>query len=142
MSGWGATAVSFTLLSWVLAFWVLFELGPELRAARLRLRLRRMQTEQISPEMFELIEAAAGRAEEFRWLPLLLAPERDLADAAGERAAWELVRHVAWGAPWLWPLLWREDARRRWMRRALGLAGGMAAGAAARNAPQMRNEGG
>lgn len=139
MSGWGATAVSFTLLSWVLAFWLVFELGPELRAARLRLRLRRMQAEQNSPEMFDLIEAAAGRAEEFRWLPLLLAPQREPATAAGERVAWEIVRHVAWGAPWLWPVLWRDDARRRWMRRALGLAAGMAGGGAAGRVPPMQD---
>lgn len=123
MSGAGATAVSFTLLCWALLWWLLFELWPELRAAKLRLRLRRMQMEQISPEMFEWIGAAAERAEEFRWLPLLLAPEREPVNAIEERAAWELVRHAAWGAPWLWPALWGREGRWRWMRRACGLAG-------------------
>lgn len=124
MNGWGATAVSFTLLSGVLGWWLLFELWPELRAAKLRLRLRRIQTEQISPALFELIEAAVQRAEEFRWLPLLLAPEREPGGDLEQRAAWELVRHVAWGAPWLWPALCSAEGRRRWMRRAVGLLKG------------------
>jgi hypothetical protein len=123
MNGWGATAVSFTLLSWVLSWWLLFELWPELRAARLRLRLRRMQAEKVSPELFKVLDAAARHAEEFRWLPLLLAPQREPGDEPSVRAAWEIVRHVAHGAPWLWLALISREGRQRWMRRAWGLAG-------------------
>lgn len=122
MSASGATAVSFTLLAWVLLWWVAFELWPELRAAKLRLRLRRMSVEQNSPEMFDLLEAAAQRADEFRWLPLLLVRERECSGPAEESAAWEMVRHAAWGAPWLWLELRSEAARRRWMRRAWAMA--------------------
>ncbi len=122
MSDSGATAVSFTLLSWVLLWWVILELWPELRAAGLSLRLRRMQMEQISEETFRLLEAASAHAEEFRWLPLLLAPERRPAGPQQDRAAWEIVRHVAWGAPWLWLELRSEASRRRWMRRAWAIA--------------------
>ncbi|MCS7042595.1 MAG: hypothetical protein NZR01_07365 [Bryobacteraceae bacterium] len=126
MNEWGATAVSFTLLSWVLLGWALFELWPELRAGKLRLRLRRMQLEtpweQNSAEMFARLEAAARHAEEIRWLPLLLSAERELTHPLEEQAAWEMARHAAWGAPWLWPALWSAAGRRRWMRRALGLA--------------------
>lgn len=122
MSDWRATAVCFTLLSWVLGWWVLFELWPEVRAAKLRLRLRRLQKSAATdPAMRELIEMAARHGEEFRWLPLLLARQRDPASEAEERLAWELVRHVAWGAPWLWPALWGARSRRHWMGRALGL---------------------
>lgn len=122
MSENGATAVSFTLLSWVLLWWVAFELWPELRAAKLRLRLRRMQAEQISGELFAALEAAAEHAEEFRWLPLRLAPERDPASPEAGRAAWEIVRHAAWGAPWLWLGLRSEARRQRWVRRAWAMA--------------------
>lgn len=121
MSGAGATAVSFTLLSWVLVWWVGFELWPELRAARLRLRLRQLQIEQNDPELFQALDAAARGAEECRWLPLLLAPERKPAHAGQERAAWEIVRHAAWGAPWLWLALLSRAGRQRWIRRAWGL---------------------
>jgi len=115
------TAVSFTLLAWVLVWWVAFELWPELRAAKLRLRLRRMQVEQNGPELFALCRRAARHAEEFRWLPLLLSHGRDWRHPGEERVALEIVRHVAFGAPWLWPALRSEAGRRRWMRRALGL---------------------
>ncbi len=128
MSASGATAVSFTLLAWVLLWWVVFELWPELRAAKLRLRLRRMTVEQDSPEMFDVLEAAAQRADEFRWLPLLLVRERECSGRVEERAAWEMVRHAAWGAPWLWLGLRSEAARQRWMRRAWGLACQLAEG--------------
>jgi len=126
MSANGATAVSFTLLSGVLIWWVVFELWPELRAAKLRLRLRQMQAEQITGELFEALEAAAAHAEEFRWLPLRLAPEQDPASPEAARAAWEIVRHAAWGAPWLWLGLRSGAARERWMRRAWALACGFA----------------
>lgn len=122
MSESGATAVCFTLLSWVLTWWVAFELWPESRSARLRLRLRRMGLEQENPELFETLESAARHAEEFRWLPLLLAAERAMASAAAERAAWEIVRHAAWGAPWLWLAVSTGAGRDRWMRRAWGMA--------------------
>ncbi|MFZ5929387.1 MAG: hypothetical protein ACOYX1_18285 [Acidobacteriota bacterium] len=122
MSEQGATAVSFTLLSWVLLWWVAFELWPELRAAKLRLRLRRLELEQNSPEMLDVLEAAARQADEFRWLRLLRSRERDCAREEGQRAAWEIVRHVAWGAPWLWPGLRKQAARQRWMRRAWAMA--------------------
>lgn len=121
MSEAGATAVSFTLLSWVLIGWVLFELWPELRAAKLRLRLRRLQIVQNDAELFQLLDAAAHQAEEFRWLPLLLAPERPPLNAEEERVAWEVVRHTAWGAPWLWLALRTESGRGRWVRRACGV---------------------
>lgn len=125
MSENGATAVSFTLLSWVLLWWAVFELWPELRAAKLRLRLRRMQAEQVRAELFVMLEAAAAYAEEFRWLPLRLAPERDPAGPEAASAAWEIVRHAAWGAPWLWLGLRSEASRRRWMRRAWGMLAAM-----------------
>lgn len=122
MSEWRATAVCFTLLSWALVWWLLFELWPEVRAARLRLRLWRMGNHAgIDPAMRELIETAARHGEEFRWLPLLLARPRNPASQAEEELAWEVVKHVAWGAPWLWPALWRAQSRRRWLGRALGL---------------------
>jgi hypothetical protein len=117
----GATAVTFTLLSWALAWSLAFELWPELRAARLRLRLRQMQMEQNDPELFQALEAAARQAEEFRWLPLLLARERRPERPEQERAAWEIVRHAARGAPWLWLALLSQAGRQRWMRRAWGL---------------------
>lgn len=121
MSESGATAVSFTLLSWVLTWWLIFELWPELRAARLRLRLRRMQAEQNDQELFAALESAASHAEEFRWLPLLVAAERPPARPAEERVAWEIVRHAAWGAPWLWLGLRSQAGRERWMGRAWGM---------------------
>lgn len=121
MSEWSATAVSFTLLSWVLTWWLVFELWPEVRAARLRLRLRRMQLEHNDPELFPVLESAVQRAEDFRWLPLLLAAERAPARPAEEQVAWEIVRHVAWGAPWLWLGLGSQAGRVRWMRRAWGM---------------------
>lgn len=124
----GATAVTFILLSWTLIWWVAFELWPELRAAKLRLRLRRMQMEMGGREPSEFCGAAAERAEEFRWLPMLLAPESEPASADDERAAWEIVRHAAWSAPWMWPWLGTEAGRRRWIRRAWGLAKKLAAG--------------
>ncbi len=122
MSAGGATAVSFTLLAWVLLWWVAFELWPELRAAKLRLRLRRVLLEQEDDEMFSTLEAAARHAEEFRWLPLRLAPEKEPVRAEERRLAEELARHAAWGAPWMWLSLLRAAGRERWLRRAWGLA--------------------
>ena len=121
MSQAAVTAVSFTLLAWVLVWWVAFELWPELRAAKLRLLLRRMQAEQSDPELFELCDRAVRHAEELRWLPLLLSHGRDWRHAGEERVALEIVRHAAFGAPWLWPALQSEAGWHRWMRRALGL---------------------
>jgi len=121
MSEGGATAVSFTLMAWTLAGWVAFELWPELRAAKLRLRLRRIQMEQNSDDLLDLLEAAVRHAEEFRWLPMRLAAEQDPAGEAQARTAWEIVRHAAWGAPWMWLELRNDKGRERWMRRAWGL---------------------
>ncbi|GIU78735.1 MAG: hypothetical protein KatS3mg005_1973 [Bryobacteraceae bacterium] len=121
MSAWSATGVSFTLLSWVLTWWLLFELWPELHAARLRLRLRRMQLEQKDRDLVPALDSAVRHAEEFRWLPLLLAAERAPARPAEEQVAWEIVRHAAWGAPWLWLGLGGQAGRGRWMRRAWGM---------------------
>jgi len=121
LSQTAVTAVSFTLLAWVLIWWVAFELWPELRAAKLRLLLRRIQAEQSDPELFALCGRAARHAEEFRWLPLVLSHGRDWRRAGEERVARQIVRHVAFGAPWLWLALYGEAGRRRWMRRALGL---------------------
>lgn len=122
MSEGGATAVSFTLLAWVLLWWVLFELWPELRAAKLRLRLWRLALEQNSPDLSGAIGQAARLAEEFRWLPLRLAPESDPLGPDEERVAWLLVRHAAWGAPWMWLSLMSPQRRAQWMRRAWSLA--------------------
>lgn len=127
MSDSGATAVAFTLLSWVLLWWLVFELWPELRAARLRLKLRRLQLEQNDNEMFEPLEAAARHADEFRWLPLIRAGSAGPLRPDQERAAWEMVKHVAWGAPWLWFWLRHPAARQRWMNRAWGLTRRLAA---------------
>jgi len=127
MSDSGTTAVAFTLLSWVLLWWLVFELWPELRAAKLRLQLRRLQLEQTDDEMFQTLKAAARHADEFRWLPLTRAPAAGPLRPDQERAAWEIVKHVAWGAPWLWLWLRRPEARQRWMHRAWGLARRLAA---------------
>lgn len=132
MSDSGATAVSFTLLSWVLLWWVAFELWPELRAAKLRLRLRLLQAEQFEGELFDTLDAAAAHAAEFRWLPLRLAAERTPESAQAQRAAWEIVRHAAWGAPWMWLGLGSEAARQRWMRRAWAMACRLAEGGRSR----------
>ncbi len=121
MSAGGATAVSFALLAWVLLWWAVFELQPELRAAKLRLRLRRLQLEQEDAGMFAALDAAARHAEEFRWLSMALAPESEPAGAAARRAAEAIVRHAAWGAPWMWLSLLRAAGRERWLRRAWGL---------------------
>lgn len=127
MSAWSATAVSFTLLSWVLTWWLLFELWPELHAAKLRLRLRRMQLEQKDRDLVPALDSAVRHAEEFRWLPLLLAAERAPARPEEEQVAWEIVRHAAWGAPWLWLGLRSQTGRERWMRRAWGMLAAMGA---------------
>lgn len=122
MSEGGATAVSFTLLAWVLLWWVLFELWPELRAAKLRLRLWRLALEQKDPDLLSTVRQAARLAEEFRWLPLRLAPESGPLGPEQERVAWLLVRHTAWGAPWTWLSLINPRRRTQWMRRAWSLA--------------------
>lgn len=124
MNEGGATAVSFTLLAAVLLWWVVFELWPELRAAKLRLRLWRLAMEQRDADLLPAIGQAARLAEEFRWLPLRLAPESGPLAPGQERVAWLLVRHAAWGAPWMWLSLISPERRARWMRRAWSLAAG------------------
>lgn len=124
MSEGGATAVSFTLLAAVLLWWVAFELWPELRAAKLRLGLWRLALKQKEADLLIALGQAARLAEEFRWLPLRLSPESGPLAPEQERLAWLLVRHAAWGAPWMWVTLISPQRRARWMRRAWSLAAG------------------
>ncbi|MEJ5367273.1 MAG: hypothetical protein WHT08_03075 [Bryobacteraceae bacterium] len=122
MSEGGATAVSFTLLAAVLLWWVAFELWPELRAAKLRLRLWRLALEQKDPDLLSAIGQAARLAEEIRWLPMLIGRESGKLSPEQERVAWLLVQHAAWGAPWMWLTLISPQQRERWVRRAWSLA--------------------